>query len=579
MLPGALGIFSSPLPHTTRTSWRTAPIPPAAGGTSWLDRSLSCRGGAAQNKKTEPKASVFHPLAQALLPYLSQDLDATLTTDDVTSALQALASSQQTFKGLDGMAHEAYQRTHTGEDISLHVSGRALRTVARTTAVALGLGACELCELVSVNEENNDDEALLQRYRNGTLADKQVLLRETITGRYHKKTSLNVTLLVLHQPDYRGGAGVEHGNLFGERPSRICRGRLLIVLGTADTSIPDMLQVLGLPAQLVALRRGHEAASVQPLLYRAASQVLHRLENVAQPYNTSAIHIVGHSLAGGVATLLATMLEGHVAPSKTGAAGSGGKSKPKKDKIKRQNRNSTATEDSTDDTTMMTVGPGWGRGRTSAVVLGAPPSMSANVPTETLVTSIVYGDDWVSRTTESSLKRLLARVQPILKRRKSILTKQVALLGDTVKLATQGFTAHAHGREGEESRLTSMTGSQAYLLRPRRYGNQVSIHEMGRSSGREAIRAAVLWQLSDILLSPSYAKHHTLDSYIHGLDRVHVRGLDDGKQDGEEQGGLEEWNEAEKEEEEDEENAEGTEEVQEDAKEEEDDDDDNLQEA
>jgi len=524
---------------------------------------ISCRGGASPEKKKKKK-HVFRSLAQAILPYLIREEQdghgEHVTIEDVANALEALASSQQTFKGIDGVAHEAYQRTHANEDISLHVSGRAMRTVARTRAVAIGLEACELCEMVADWADRDDDRddddrdnnghGTLPHHRNGTLADKQILLRDKITVEYQKK-KLNVTVLVLYEPTYRGGAGIEHQSLFGERPSTVYHGRLLLVLGTADSSIENTLQVLGLPSQLVALQSTqHEAASVQPMLYRAASQILHKVGSVMSPYNTSAIHVVGHSLAGGITTILATILEGHMAPYK----GPSTSRKRSKRKNARQN-NVTAIGDerngetldtttTTTTTTTLMVGTGWGRGRTSAVVLGAPPSVSANVPTDTLVTSIVYGDDWVCRTTDASLKRLLARVQPILKRRKSVLTKRVALFGDTVKLATQGLTSHAHGREGEEGRLASTTGSQAYLLRPRRYGNHVSIHEMGRSSGREAIRAAVLWQLSDIMLSPSYAKHHTLDSYIHGLDRVHVRGLEDESQDVKERDGLAEWDES-----------------------------------
>jgi hypothetical protein len=54
------------------------------------------------------------------------------------------------------------------------------------------------------------------------------------------------------------------------------------------------------------------------------------------------------------------------------------------------------------------------------------------------------------------------------------------------------------------------------------------MHEVGgQKGGREALRAAVLWQLNDILLSASLWKHHQLNSYIHGLDRVQLRGVDD----------------------------------------------------
>lgn len=45
----------------------------------------------------------------------------------------------------------------------------------------------------------------------------------------------------------------------------------------------------------------------------------------------------------------------------------------------------------------------------------------------------------------------------------------------------------------------------------------------GGGRTREALRAAVLWQLDDILLSRSLWKHHSLESYITGLDCVRLR--------------------------------------------------------
>lgn len=56
-----------------------------------------------------------------------------------------------------------------------------------------------------------------------------------------------------------------------------------------------------------------------------------------------------------------------------------------------------------------------------------------------------------------------------------------------------------------------------------RLGGVCSIHEIGGVNGREGLRAATLWQLGDILLSKSLWRHHSLDSYIHGLDRVQLR--------------------------------------------------------
>ena len=68
----------------------------------------------------------------------------------------------------------------------------------------------------------------------------------------------------------------------------------------------------------------------------------------------------------------------------------------------------------------------------------------------------------------------------------------------------------------------------AFLVRLRRIcGGLSSIHEVG-GRGREALRAAVLWQLHDVLLSKSLWAHHGLEAYIRSLDRVRLKGFSDG---------------------------------------------------
>jgi hypothetical protein len=68
---------------------------------------------------------------------------------------------------------------------------------------------------------------------------------------------------------------------------------------------------------------------------------------------------------------------------------------------------------------------------------------------------------------------------------------------------------------------------QSFLIRPRRLKGVCSIHEIGGlKGGREALRASVLWQLNEIILSRSLWKHHQLNDYIHGLDKVQLRGVD-----------------------------------------------------
>lgn len=86
---------------------------------------------------------------------------------------------------------------------------------------------------------------------------------------------------------------------------------------------------------------------------------------------------------------------------------------------------------------------------------------------------------------------------------------------------------HAHGSEGEEGRL--VVPGQVFLVRPRKLGGVCSMHEVGGlKGGREALRAAILWQLNDILLSNSLWNHHQLHNYIEGLDKVQLRGSDVG---------------------------------------------------
>ena len=167
---------------------------------------------------------------------------------------------------------------------------------------------------------------------------------------------------------------------------------------------------------------------------------------------------------------------------------------------------------------------GLGRARSSALTIGGPPCLSSNV-LAAFCTSFVYGDDIVCRTTKDSIDRLVSRMERDLYG--GFMGKNFGWVSDTVSLTVTSLQSHAHGSEGEEIKL-SIPG-RAYLVRPRRLGNICSIHEVGnlKKGGREALREALLWQMHDVLLSKSMWKHHKLESYIHGLDRVQLRGFAD----------------------------------------------------
>jgi len=515
-----------------RGSCRAHDVAAAVARTSSIWGILHFHRGGASKASSSSQPDAYAQLARAMQSHIETDEGEIPDTDDLVRAFKMMSSSQKAFKGLDGAAHEAYQRTHSGDggsvdDAIIGVAGRARRSLARAGAVADSLGSCELCELVEFPERFDSN---LINSPNGTLAGREVLLNVT-DGVKLGDTDLSV--LVLYEPSYRGGVGVDHGGLVSDditRPS--AEGRLLIVLGDkASHKLERTIQTLVQSPLHVRLEQGFassEVASVQPSLYKAAGSVLKLVEPIIRSHNASAIHFTGHSLAGGVAALASTMIDGRLPiPGEKKRRKSASKASRKKA--------STAGKDDLSSNTTSIVGEegnatviaplqGLAKGRASAVTLGAPPCMSPNVQAD-FVTSLLYGDDIVGRASKEGIDRFISRARRALRSRGLVL-RQMNWMTDTLSLAASNLKSHAHGSEGEEARLA--VPGVAYLIRPRRLGGSCSMHEIGGQlkGGREALRAAVLWQLNDILLSRSMWKHHQLESYIQGLDHVHLRGFD-----------------------------------------------------
>lgn len=438
--------------------------------------------------------------------------------DKLSDVLGRLASVQQTFKGLDGAAHEAYQRTHSSEDIDTGVSGRAQRSASRLAATAEALMACELVELVEHPDWNTTETLSLENRKvlvNITVADSKIALGKS-----------KLAVLVLHEPNYDGGVGLDHGtivSLADEPQGRKPRGRLLIVL--ADTLSNDPVEILSLLDQKprrIRLSSGlvtDEVASVQSTLYKAAGRLLTELEPQLREYNNTAVHFIGRSLSGGVASLASAMLDGSIPLPKA----KGGKKKTKSEEAATET-SSTLENDNNKTETIQEPEPlsGLGRARSSSMTLGAPPCLSSNV-LAAFCTSILYGDDVVCRSTKDSIDRLYERIDRNIGG--GFVGRNIGWMSDTLSMTVSSLKTHAHGSEGEEAKL-SVPG-RAFLVRPRRLGGFCSIHEVGnlKKGGREALRANLLWQLQDVLLSKSMWKHHSLDAYIHGLDRVQLRGI------------------------------------------------------
>lgn len=515
------------------------------------------------HKPVDPFEAVARAIQDRMISEFADDDKPTdISIADMVDAMQFLSSSQQTFKGLDGAAHEAYQLTHASnnDDVDLSVRGRARRSAARASATADGLGACELCELLELSSSssvNEEDDLWSTMSINGTLVGRQVVLNLTADeSSIQLDDGSKISVIVLYETIYNGGAGILHGGIVDEDDTPMSRGkkmpsqgRLIIIIGDElRNDLTNSLKLLDSPPKHVRLSSGlvsGEIASVQPRLYKAGASLLLALEPTLRDYEnkTAAIHFVGRSLAGGIANLAAVMLDGGLPmPNKNNNNKKASKKKNKATKEKHavpEDDDLTVSESASLNTTdgssnnITTVRPlsGLGKDRTSAVSLGAPPCLSSNVPSDFII-SIMYGDDVLCRATRASFDRLLKRSKKALKSKGWIGGRQLNFMSDALALTTSSLKSHAHGSEGEELRL-SLPG-RAYLLRPRRLGGSCSIHEVGDKlkGGREALRAHLLWQLDDILLSKSLWKHHQLDSYIHGLDRAHLRGVtDDGGED------------------------------------------------
>ena len=473
----------------------------------------------------------------------------------ITSALKSLSKTQEALKKIDGSAHEIYQRTHKtsttleeddDEDVGgnkvggLKVKGRMSRNAARVGCVADALFAAELCELVADPSSDDDDDGTLASWM-----ERKIVFNSTIQSEEPTGNIVALSVLIIYEPKYSGGAGVKHGGIEdllsvaqeevedetgsdGEAKSTSSpeRGRFIIILSdndaiSAKNDLPFIISTLDTPPTSIKLsRQSKEAARVNDPLYRLAGTLIRSIGQVIDsidkddtevdkdvssddnseteptkdkhmsPSEQPAIHIVGHSLSGAVAALAATILDGSLPM-------------PPDRNQKSQKRWS-----------------GFARDRVSALCLGCPPCI-AGIDVD-FVTSIINGDDIVCRCSHSTLQRLYARTERSIKG--GVLGKGVGWMSDAARLTVTGLTS---GSTKKKENLE--VPGRVYLIRPRRIGGGVSsIHEVGGSiGGRENFRAAVLWQLNDVLLSKSLWKHHSQSSYIRSLDRVQLKGFAD----------------------------------------------------
>lgn len=536
--------------------------------------SLKPKSKSSSRRKSD---DAYQLLAQSIqkrlnAPINSESKPTKYDINTISSALRSLSTTQSALKKIDGTAHEMYQRTHKsstsldedsdddddeegevdGKVGGLKVKGRMSRNAARVGCLADALFAAELCELINMappaidasndDDTNNKDDILYGD--DSTLADwteRKVVLNTTIHS-----DDLSISVLVIYESDYNGGAGIRHGGVddllsyakeeieeYDEEDDNSTdtqkeRGRYLVILSDHDKSsgttsscdLPSIISILDTPPMQLRLNsriRENNSASVCEPLYNMSIKLLKTLrpiitisekllqengdsdddeesdQDIEEPQeNDEAIHFVGYSLAGGVAAISANILEGA---------------------LPLQQKRSSKKQQSKYDSLC-----GYGRGRTSAICLGAPPCISSNIE-NSFITSVITGDDIVCRTTHKSINHLCNRLHKNIKG--GVLGKSVGWMSEAVSLTVSGLKTDKH----KEEKLA--VPGNVYLVRPRRIGGgSSSIHEVG-GNGKESLRANVLWQLNDVLLSKSLWSHHKLSTYIRSLDKVRLKGFAD----------------------------------------------------
>lgn len=439
---------------------------------------------------------------------------------------------QRTHKSRTNLAEVDDENSKLG---SLKVAGRMSRKAKRLGCIADALFTAELCELLQLDNMNLEETYHCEE---GTLApwtERKIVYRTKIANNDPQYPT--ICIMVVYEPGYTGGVGISHGGvddllrfskndlIYAENETPATnntteeekrRGRYLVILSDSTTSsskafsdVSSVLSVLDSPPCQVKLHSGltpNEGASVCEPLYNLAGRVVEAIEPIISEKMKDgeedsdsgsrqyAIHIVGHSLAGGVAALTALILDG-VIPSPTA-----------------EKRSQSDDENETGTHAKLVVS----KGRSSAFCLGPPPCLSPNLRTP-FITSIIHGDDIICRTSQATLKHLYERTQSSIKG--GVLGRNVGWMKDAVSLTVSGLTSKSS--KNQDKKL--VVPGNVFLIRPRRMGGgSSSIHEVGdeTASVRESLRASVLWQLNDILLSSSMLSHHGLNSYIRSLGKV-----------------------------------------------------------
>ena len=148
------------------------------------------------------------------------------------------------------------------------------------------------------------------------------------------------------------------------------------------------------------------------------------------------------------------------------------------------------------------------------ITIACPPCISRNIVPR-YISSLINGDDIISRSHEESLAYMKKRVLSSLKTSSSLVGKMIpgsTFISDMAAVTGKGmssYTGNAHDLEN-----THVPG-RVFFMKKRKHKNGVSFQRVLRGNWREDM----LWMLRDILLSTRMFEHHDIDSYIKTLMR------------------------------------------------------------
>ena len=197
------------------------------------------------------------------------------------------------------------------------------------------------------------------------------------------------------------------------------------------------------------------------------------------------VRVVGHSAGGAVASYIAMFLDGVLSVQENDHGGG------------------------------REVGDllGMYKDRVRCITLASPPCISRNIVPR-YVSSLICGDDIISRAHEESLSYMRKRVLSSLQTSTTLVGKipGSTFLSDMAAVAGKGmssYTGNAHDLESVH------VPGRVFFMKNRKHKNGVSFQRVLRGNWREDM----LWMLRDILLSKRMFEHHSLDSYIKTLMR------------------------------------------------------------